>query len=45
MEHIMGSGSPIHFNATKVIRPKPAPTLGQHTDAILSEVLELTSKI
>ncbi len=40
----LASGSPIHFNATEMIRPKPAPTLGQHTDEILSEILGLTSK-
>ena len=34
---------PIHFSNLDRVPPKPAPLLGQHTDQILSEVLDMDS--
>ncbi len=36
-------GSPVAFGAAARLPPGPAPRLGQHTEAILAEVLGLTS--
>jgi len=35
---------PIHFSNLDRVPPKPAPLLGQHTDQILSEVLDMDSR-
>ena len=37
-------GNPIQFSQTPVTYDKPPPTLGQHTEAILAELLELEAK-
>jgi 2-methylfumaryl-CoA isomerase len=36
-------GSPLQFSAAKRVQPQPAPRLGEHTDEVLSEVLQLSS--
>ena len=35
-------GSPLHFGGNGRLRPTRAPLLGEHTDAVLSEVLSLS---
>jgi 2-methylfumaryl-CoA isomerase len=37
-------GSPLQFSATGRVPPRPAPRLGEHTDEVLSEVLQLSSR-
>ena len=37
------AASPVQFDAVPRDRPQPAPTLGQHTDEILSGILGLSS--
>jgi CoA:oxalate CoA-transferase len=34
-------GSPLRFSGTDRRRPMPPPTLGEHTDSVLSELLGL----
>jgi 2-methylfumaryl-CoA isomerase len=36
-------GSPLHFSAAERVPPRRAPRLGEHTDEVLSEVLQLSS--
>jgi 2-methylfumaryl-CoA isomerase len=36
-------GSPLQFSAAGRVPPRPAPRLGEHTDEVLSEVLQLSS--
>ena len=36
-------GTPFHFGAVAREPPRPAPWLGEHTEAILAEVLGLAS--
>ena len=37
------AASPVQFDAVPREKPVPAPTLGQHTDEILSGILGLSS--
>jgi 2-methylfumaryl-CoA isomerase len=36
-------GSPLQFSAPERVPPRRAPRLGEHTDEVLSEVLQLSS--
>jgi 2-methylfumaryl-CoA isomerase len=36
-------GSPLQFSAAERVAPRRAPRLGEHTDEVLSEVLQLSS--
>ena len=42
IDRFMTPGSPLEFRRQEREAIRPAPTLGQHTDAILAEVLGLT---
>jgi 2-methylfumaryl-CoA isomerase len=39
----MMNGSPVDFQGTERLGPKPAPLIGQHTDELLLEVLGMSS--
>ena len=39
------SGPPMHFSGVPRTPPDPAPTLGQHTEQILAEVLHLDGSV
>ena len=40
---LLTPSQPLNFAGLESIEPKPAPRLGQHTDEILSELLEMSS--